>query len=118
MGISQFNFVLGSTPQIKMKFFVASILAVAAVHTEAVPEAKAVSEAKPEAAADAKPCYLPPCPPGYYGYGYYGKRSADAEAEAKPLSYYGYGYPAYGYGYYGKRSADAEAKPYYAYGYA
>merc|ERR1712116_40187 len=48
---------------------------------------------------------------GYYGYpyyGYYGKRSADAEpapaadakAEADPW-----------YGYYGKRSADAEAAP-------
>merc|ERR1712116_99291 len=48
---------------------------------------------------------------GYYGYpyyGYYGKRSADAEpapaadvkAEADPY-----------YGYYGKRSADAEAAP-------
>merc|ERR1712107_790985 len=61
---------------------------------------------------------------------YYGKRSADAEAEADPyLLYggyyghaYGYGYPyAYGhYGYYGKRSADAEPKadadPYLLYG--
>merc|ERR1712156_638949 len=63
-------------------------------------------------------------------YGFYGKRSADAEAEADPyLLYggyyghaYGYGYPyAYGhYGYYGKRSADAEPKadadPYLLYG--
>merc|ERR1711973_190630 len=70
---------------------------------------------------------------GYPYYGYYGKRSADAEpapaadakAEADPwygyyghgygLGYYGgyygghYGYPYYGY--YGKRSADAEAAP-------
>merc|ERR1711909_190855 len=70
---------------------------------------------------------------GYYGYpyyGYYGKRSAEAEpvsapdadakAEANPwygyyghgLGYYGYGYGHYGYPYlYGKRSADAEAEP-------
>merc|ERR1711964_590279 len=57
---------------------------------------------------------------GYPYYGYYGKRSADAEpapaadakAEADPwCRYYGghYGYPYYGY--YGKRSADAEAAP-------
>merc|ERR1711882_35821 len=72
---------------------------------------------------------------GYSTLGYYGKRSADAEPEAKAdagLYYGGYGYglgyaglgysglgyaglgyatPAYGYstlGYYGKRSADAE----------
>merc|ERR1711973_343660 len=57
-----------------------------------------------------------------YGYGGYGKRSADSEADA----YYGYGgYGGYGLGYttgyglgygygYGKRSA--EAKPYYGYG--
>merc|ERR1711863_112811 len=62
---------------------------------------------------------------GYYGrphFGYYGKRSADAEPEADADAYYGYygyggyryggyrgyyGYP-YRYGYYGKRSADAE----------
>merc|ERR1712079_546342 len=58
---------------------------------------------------------------GYHGlghFGYYGKRSADAEPEADADAYYGYygygyrgyyGYP-YGYrhGYYGKRSADAE----------
>merc|ERR1719225_2086285 len=57
---------------------------------------------------------------GYHGYphfGYYGKRSADAEPEAD--AYYGYyryggyrgyyGHPyAYGHRYYGKRSADAE----------
>merc|ERR1719340_396312 len=44
-----------------------------------------------------------------YPYGYYGKRSADADAEADADAYYGYyGYP-YGYSYYyGKRSADAE----------
>merc|ERR1712024_308584 len=59
---------------------------------------------------------------GYHGlghFGYYSKRSADAEPEADayygyygyPYGYraygYGYGYP-YRYGYYGKRSADAE----------
>merc|ERR1712180_526121 len=60
----------------------------------------------------------------YYGYGGYGKRSADSEADA----YYGYGgyggYGAYttgyglgyGYGGYGKRSADSEADAYYGYG--
>merc|ERR1711879_1078746 len=53
------------------------------------------------------------------GFGYYGKRSADAEPEVDAYyGYYGYpyGYRAYGYGYvypsrygyYGKRSADAE----------
>merc|ERR1712107_15357 len=57
---------------------------------------------------------------------YYGKRSADADADPYLLygGYYGhaYGYPyAYGhYGYYGKRSADAEPKadadPYLPYG--
>merc|ERR1711982_64013 len=56
---------------------------------------------------------------GVYGYGYYGKRDADAEPEADALyGYYGYarpyayGYRSYGYpyryGYYGKRDADAE----------
>merc|ERR1712241_299217 len=54
-------------------------------------------------------------------FGYYGKRSADAEPQAEADAYYGYGY-GYGYGhyrgfrgyyghpyaYYGKRSADAE----------
>merc|ERR1712083_1045263 len=59
---------------------------------------------------------------GYHGlghFGYYGKRSADAEPEADAYyGYYGYGgygyrgyhgYPyGYRYGYYGKRSADAE----------
>merc|ERR1712176_373160 len=63
---------------------------------------------------------------GYYGhphFGYYGKRSADADAEPEAdadayYGYYGYGYRGYRgyyghpygyrYGYYGKRSADAE----------
>merc|ERR1712079_738639 len=58
---------------------------------------------------------------GYHGFGYYGKRSADAEPEADADAYYGYygygyrgyrgyyGHPyGYGYRYYGKRSADAE----------
>merc|ERR1712029_180381 len=52
---------------------------------------------------------------------YYGKRSADADAEPGYYGYggyglgygyggYGLGYRGYGYrGYYGKRSADAEA---------
>merc|ERR1712210_164414 len=67
---------------------------------------------------------------------YYGKRSAEAEPEAKAdpcllyggyyghgLGYgygYGYGYPYGHYGYYGKRSAEAEpeakADPYLLYG--
>merc|ERR1719284_1278000 len=68
-----------------------------------------------------------------YTYGYYGKRSADAEpkADADPYLLYGgyglgyaghYGYAGYPYtyGYYGKRSADAEPKadadPYLLYG--
>merc|ERR1711879_863952 len=50
---------------------------------------------------------------------YYGKRSADAEAEADPYLLYG-GYYGHAYGYYGKRSADAEPKadadPYLLYG--
>merc|ERR1711936_1339010 len=53
---------------------------------------------------------------GYPYYGYYGKRSAEAEpapaadAKAEADPWYGhYGYPYYGY--YGKRSADAEAAP-------
>merc|ERR1711997_1265508 len=56
---------------------------------------------------------------GYHGFGYYGKRSADAEPEADAYygyyGYGGYGYRGYrgyygypGYRYYGKRSADAE----------
>merc|ERR1711892_753423 len=81
---------------------------------------------------------------GYGGYpyryghlGYYGKREADAEPEAKAaadpyLLYGGYGYAGhhlgyagyagypYSYGYYGKREADAEpeakADPYLLYG--
>merc|ERR1711982_69855 len=49
---------------------------------------------------------------GVYGYGYYGKRDADAlygYYGYRPYGYraYGYGYP-YRYGYYGKRDADAD----------
>jgi len=40
------------------------------------------------------------------GYRYIGKRSADAEPEAKPQYFGGYGYGGYGYGY-----------PYSTYGY-
>merc|ERR1739845_280563 len=65
---------------------------------------------------------------------YYGKRSADAEPEAKADPYllyggyyghgigyaghYGLGYHGLGYRFYGKRSADAEPKadPYLLYG--
>merc|ERR1711862_898348 len=51
---------------------------------------------------------------GVYGYGYYGKRDADAlygYYGYRPYGYraYGYGYP-YRYGYYGKRDADAEGR--------
>merc|ERR1719376_1010696 len=60
---------------------------------------------------------------GYgYGRGYYGKREADAVAEAEPgysrgYGGYGYGgYSGYGRGYYGKREADAEPG-YYSRGY-
>merc|ERR1712133_54356 len=103
MGVVNSRFTL---TQHKMKLFAASVLALAAVQAEA---------------------YYVPYGYGGYGYGgYYGKRSAEAQPEAKPDAkadpYYVvgyYGYPAYSYGYYGKRSADAEpeAKPYYAYGY-
>merc|ERR1711973_784933 len=60
----------------------------------------------------------------YYGYGGYGKRSADSKADAYygyggyggyGLGYGGYGYGGLGYGY-GKRSADSEADAYYGYG--
>merc|ERR1711902_109258 len=122
---------------------------------EAEPTAEADAEADPE--ADPWLLYSGYHGYGYYGYGlrpygyrayygypyrygYYGKRSADAEPEAaanadadayygyygyglRPYGYraYGYGYP-YRYGYYGKRSADAEAEAdpavfYNAYGY-
>merc|ERR1711915_888805 len=66
-----------------------------------------------------------------YGHGFvYGKREAEADAEANPYllygghlgyrlgGYYGHGL-GYGYRVFGKRSADAEAKPdpyYLAYG--
>merc|ERR1719290_31484 len=131
---------------------------------------KRSADAEPEAKADADPYYYGGYGLGYagyggyglgyaryggyghlgYGLGYYGKRSADAEPEAKaaadPYYYggyglgyagyggYGLGYARYGYGhlgyagyhgfgYYGKRSADAEpeakadADPYYYGGY-
>merc|ERR1711990_544978 len=84
-------------------------------HTAVVPTlayyGKREAEAAPEAKADPYLLYG-----GYYGhglYGYYGKRSADAEPKADPYLLYGgyyghglyggYGYPyAYGGYYYGK----------------
>merc|ERR1712133_174930 len=107
----------GSQQTSAMKtFFLA--LAVLAAYADAEPAAE------PNAEADADAWY------GYYGhgvgygyrrgyyggyygypyraYGYYGKRSADAEPEAKPepaadayyLGYHGLGYAGYGYGGY------------------
>merc|ERR1712121_164998 len=86
-------------------------------HTAVVPTlayyGKREAEAAPEAKADPYLLYG-----GYYGhglgygygygypyghYGYYGKRSADAEPKADPYllygGYYGHGYGHYGYGY-------------------
>merc|ERR1712061_926588 len=80
------------------------------------PVVKSVVEAPAEVSHEVT---AHPVAVGYYGHphlGYYGKRSADADAY---YGYYGYGgyryggyrgyygYP-YGYRYYGKRSADAE----------
>merc|ERR1712226_666069 len=85
------------------------------------PVVKAVVE-KPAEVEHEVTAHTVPLAVGYHGYphfGYYGKRSADAEPEADAYGYYGYGgyggYRGYyggryGYphGYYGKRSADAE----------
>merc|ERR1712076_329382 len=117
-----------------MKFF--AVLALAAV---AFAEPEADAKADPAVLYGAYGTGLPYASVygGYpYSYGYYGKRSADAEpeaaadAEADPALLYGaygyglpyssvyrsygaypYGYRTYGaypYAYYGKRSADAE----------
>merc|ERR1739849_28871 len=113
MGQSRSRRVSNRT-NMKTLFFVAAFVALALGAPEDMPKSG------PNADAEADPWH------GYYGsgytppygiYGYYGKRSADAEpnadaaaspdAEADP--WYGYyGYRPYGYGYYGKRSADAE----------
>merc|ERR1711902_29397 len=102
---------------------VAPVAAPAAAEAEAV-ESVAKREAEPTAEADAEAD--PEADPwllysGYhgYGYGYYGYG-------LRPYGYRAYyGYP-YRYGYYGKRSADAEPEPeanadayygYYGYGY-
>merc|ERR1719507_2396190 len=85
------------------------------------PVVKAVVE-KPAEVEHEVTAHTVPLAVGYHGYphfGYYGKRSADAEPEADAYyGYYGYGgyggyggyrgYYGRGYGYYGKRSADAE----------
>merc|ERR1711990_871355 len=92
--------------------------AVGAVAHVPVVKSDVVTPAEVEHEVTAHPVAV-----GYHGYphfGYYGKRSADAEPEADAYyGYYGYGgyryggyrgyygYP-YGYRYYGKRSADAE----------
>merc|ERR1712226_1503891 len=87
------------------------------------PVVKAVVE-KPAEVEHEVTAHTVPLAVGYHGYphfGYYGKRSADAEPEADAYyGYYGYGGyggyggyrgyygRGYGYRYYGKRSADAE----------
>merc|ERR1712076_328914 len=84
------------------------------------PVVKAVVE-KPAEVEHEVTAHTVPLAVGYHGlghFGYYGKRSADAEPEADAYyGYYGYGgYRGYyghpyrygGYRYYGKRSADAE----------
>merc|ERR1712045_135074 len=108
----------------KTLFFVAALMAMAL----GAPQQE---QSGPSADAEANPDAW---------YGYYGKRSADAEPTAEAAAspeaaadpwygYYGYGYRPYGYGYYGyrpygygcygKRSADAEptaeADPWYSY---
>merc|ERR1712108_105717 len=95
--------------------------AVGAVAHVPVVKSDVVTPAEVEHEVTAHPVAV-----GYHGlghFGYYGKRSADAEPEADADAYYGYygyglgyrgyrgyyGYPyGYRYGYYGKRSADAE----------
>merc|ERR1712111_83187 len=152
MGITTaLNTTVGSNPSLTFKMM-SKLLVVAcaavAVSAEAdagyLGYAPALLNAYPNWPGVSTPysqstCYG--CRPGYA----YGKRSADAEAEADPALLYGaYGYAgvpyAYGYGLpygtygsvaapvasgylnlYGKRSADAEADPallYGAYGYA
>merc|ERR1711936_927351 len=90
---------------------------VGAVPHVPVVKSDAVTPAEVEHEVTAHPVAV-----GYHGlghFGYYGKRSADAEPEADAYyGYYGYGgyryggyrgYYGYPYGYrYGKRSADAE----------
>merc|ERR1712223_166417 len=163
MGTIDFSKPITSTLNKNMKFFILAALLVASVFAE--PEAEADPNALYAsygysgfpyygygAGLAYAGAYAPYTYAGYpYAYGYngyalgathlIGKRSADAEAEAKPGAWYGaygypyagaYGYPyagAYSYGAYpyaygahfiGKRSADAEAKPeawYGAYGY-
>merc|ERR1712227_1037320 len=67
----------------------------------------ALAYAEPEAAVDAALLY------GAYGYGgYSGYPYAYSGYRA-----YGYGYPYRTYGYYGKRSADAEPEADAVYGY-
>merc|ERR1711915_815112 len=91
-----------------------------------------MGEADPTPEADAKPDagllyggyglgYAYPLATAYYGLGYYGKRSADADAGIYGGyrgfgGYHGYGgYGGYYGGYYGKRSADADAGIYGGY---
>merc|ERR1712064_52471 len=149
MGTIDFTWAITSTLNKNMKFFILAALLVASVFAE--PEAEADPNAWYAsygysgfpyyvfgAGLAYAGAYAPYTYAGYpYAYGYngyalgathlIGKRSADAEAEAKPEAWYGaygYGYAGYPYAYgahfIGKRSADAEAKPeawYGAYGY-
>merc|ERR1711976_378951 len=150
MGITTaLNTTVGSNPSLKMmsKLLVVACAAVA-VSAEAesgyLGYAPALLNAYPNWPGVSTPYSQSTC---YGCRPYYGKRSADAEAEADPALLYGaYGYGAYPYAYgyglpygtygsvaapvasgylnlYGKRSADADAEAdpallYGAYGYA
>merc|ERR1739842_284397 len=129
MGITTaLNTTMGSNPSLELKMM-SKLLVVACAAVAVSAEADAGVYGYAPALLNAYPnwpgvstpysqstCFG--CRPGYA----YGKRSADAEAEADPALLYGaYGYAglpsASGYlNLYGKRSADAEADPALLYG--
>merc|ERR1739841_101360 len=135
MGITTaLNTTVGSNPSLELKMM-SKLLVVACAAVAVSAEADAGVYGYAPALLNAYPnwpgvstpysqstCFG--CRPGYA----YGKRSADAEAEADPALLYGaYGYAGLPYAYglptasgylnlYGKRSADAEADPALLYG--